>query len=153
MKSYIISIAAASVISAITSMIAPEKWSKYVGIVTGLVITLCIGRPILEIMKAEVFEGIKFEHSSVGSYSHEEYRKEVISELQDRIAADVKSRLKEEFNKECDVEVTLRLNARNEITGIEDFVISGESIDSAAVGRLREVYGVKYVKKNTGKSE
>lgn len=36
MKAYIISIAVSTVISAVVTMITPEKWSKYVGIVTGL---------------------------------------------------------------------------------------------------------------------
>lgn len=145
MKAYIISIAAASIISAVTNMIAPEKWSKYVGIVTGLVITLCIGRPILDIMKADVFEELKFDYTVNTSYTHDEYRKEVITEMEKQIAYDVKSRLKNEFNADCEVVATLCVNDNNEITGIEKFKITGGNIDTAAVGRLREIYDVQEV--------
>lgn len=142
MKTYIISIAIASVISAVMSMLAPEKWSKYVGVVTGLVITLCIGRPVLEIMKADVFEGLKFDYSSKTGYSHEEYRREVMAELEKQIAEDVKARLKKEFNADCDITVTLGVNEHNEITGIRKFKIVGDRLDSVARGRLRDIYEV-----------
>ena len=49
MKSYIISIAVCTVICAVVNMLTPENWKKYVGVVTGLVITLSIASPIIGI--------------------------------------------------------------------------------------------------------
>ena len=60
MKTYIISIAVSTVIAAVVNMITPEKWSKYVGIVTGLVVTVCIAQPVISLMHADVFEGFSY---------------------------------------------------------------------------------------------
>lgn len=145
MKSYIISIAVSSVISAVMTMAAPERWAKYIRVVTGLVIAVCIGKSILELMKTDVFEGLEFNYSQNVSYSHEEYRKEVISEMQNRIAEDVRKRLLDEFGTECKAEARLAVNDDNEIIGIDRLIISGGNLDSAAMGRLREVYDVKHI--------
>lgn len=153
MKGYIISIAAAAVISAVTAVTAPERWSKYVGIVTGLVITLCIGRPVLELMHTDVFEGLDYSFTPSVEYSDSEYRKKVISELETQVSDDVKARLDSEFGQDCEVETVLGVNPSGEITGVECISIYGGNIDSAAIGRLREVYGANYVKKITEKPE
>lgn len=145
MKAYIISIAAAAVISALVSIISPAKWNKYIGIVTGLVVVMCIGQPLLKLMRTNVFERIEYNVQAQQTAGEDDFRKELKEELSRRLADDVKNRLRAEFGVDCSVSVSVSVDEDGKIAGVESMRISGGNIDTAAVGRLREVYGVKKV--------
>lgn len=148
MRGYIISIAAATVISAVISMLTPQKWEKYVGVVTGLAVTICIGQPIIRILGSNSFDGFTYtaeQHSTEGSKI---FRDEVKKELEQRIENDAAERLRTEFDKECNVEVTADVSESGEVRGISSVLIGGDKVDAVVIGRMREVYGaaeVKYV--------
>lgn len=146
MKAYIISIAAAAVISAAMSMITPAKWSKYVGIVTGMAVVICIAQPLLELMHTNVFEEIEYNTSQSEVSGNFLLTNEIEKELKKRIEEDAQLRLKNEFRVDCSVEADISVNGEGQITGVERMTVRGGNIDSAAVGRLREIYGVKDVK-------
>jgi hypothetical protein len=82
MKAYIISIAVSTVISAVVTMITPEKWSKYVGIVTGLVVTVCIAQPIINLMHADVFEGFSYNVTANKSEGESVLYRQIKTELE-----------------------------------------------------------------------
>lgn len=145
MKGYIISIAGAAVLSAVVGMLSPDKWNKYIGIVTGLVITLSIGRPILSIMHTDVFGGFSFNDTAISSEGKELFYAELKSELERRIENDVRNRMMTEFGTECSADVEAEMNTDGQITGIGRITVYGAHLDNAAIGRLREVYGAAEV--------
>lgn len=158
MKAYIISIAVATVISAVVSMITPEKWSKYVSIVTGLVVTVCIAQPIISLVHADMFEGFSYKAEYSRSEGEKVLYSQIKEELEKRIADDAKQRLKTEFGKTCEAEAVVAMTENGEVAGVKTIFIYGDKIDAVAIGRLREVYGaeeVKYIgyKKTAQKSE
>lgn len=147
MKAYIISIAAAAVISAAVSIITPEKWTKYVGIVTGLVIVLCIAQPVLNLLRTNVFEGIEIDTQQMSTDGSSILFDEVRAELTARVEEDAAARLKTEFMLDCETEADIAVNEQGEITGVNSITVySKRGLDTAAAARLKEVYGASEVK-------
>lgn len=145
MKSYIISIAVSAIIAAVVNMISPDKWAKYTGIVTGLVVVLCIGRPILELANTDVFAGFSFDERVLSNEGEKEFRNEVKNELQRQLEGDIKTKVKDEFGRDCSASVTIGVNETGEITGVDKIIIYGRGFDNAVTGRLRELYGAKEI--------
>ncbi len=145
MKAYIISIAAASVISAVVTILTPKGWTKYVGIVTGLVVVMCIGQPLLQLMRTDVFEGFRYETEQTSENGTRMLMDEIKKELTERLEKDAEQKLKEEFGAECDVSAVVSVDSAGKICGIEEMTVTGGNIDNAAIGRLRDIYGVKKV--------
>lgn len=145
MRSYIISIAAAAVIAAVVNMIAPEKWSKYVGAATGLVVVMCIAHPLFAVFRENVFEGFSYEPQISAEAGEGMLRDEIKTELAKRVGEDASVRIKAEFGRDCRVEADISVNEDGEITGVESLRIFGDSIDTAVLARMREVYGVSEV--------
>ena len=157
MGTYIISIAAATVLSAAISILTPEGWGKYVGIVTGLVVMICIARPIISITGANFFDGFQGMEIKMSERHNNIYYDEVKRELEARINDDAKKRLKTEFNKNCEVKSEVAVTEAGTVKGVLKMEISGDKPDAVAIGRIREVYGadeVNYVgvKKTAQKS-
>lgn len=158
MKSYIISIATATIVSAVISMVTPEKWTKYVGIVTGLVVTICVANPILHLMRSDIFEGFTYNEPAHTSHDNGAFYKEVKKELEKKLSEDIKTRLKSEFNRDCEVYTEVLMSEDGQFKGVDKIHIYGDRTDAVMIGRLYEVYDaeeVKYVgdKKVTQKQE
>lgn len=158
MKSYIISIAVASVISAVITMLTPKGWEKYVGMVTGIVVVMCIGQPLLQLMRTDVFEGFRLETRQNAEEGDNGLRDEIRKDLTERIEKDAEQRLRRDFGAECAVSAVVSVNRAGQITGVERMTIYGGNLDNIAIGKLREIYGVKEVElvgaeKNTAKQE
>lgn len=158
MKEYILSIASAAVISAIMSIITPSKWSKYVGIVTGMTVVVCIGQPLLKLLNTDVFEGFQYEVSQSSKAGEDALFEQIQTELENRIEEDAELRLKTEFNADCDVEAQISINGDGKVEGVKSITIYGTRVDAVAFGRLHELYAPKEVRyggaeKNSSKSE
>ena len=100
MKTYILSIAVTTVLSAIMNMLTPEKWSKYVSVVTGLVVMLCIAQPIIGIMKNDAFTEFSYTVNSSQTEGEKVLYDQIRSELEGRINGDIKERLERDFDRE-----------------------------------------------------
>lgn len=145
MKGYIISIAAAAVISAVVNMIAPDKWAKYVGIATGLVIVMCIAAPLYDVIGGTDKFEFTYESEVSEEMGSDMLRDEIKRELTERVENDAAERLKSEFGKNCTVKATVGVNEKREITGVSEIKVYGDKIDNIAAARLREVYGTEAV--------
>ena len=148
MKAYILSIAVSAIIAAAVNMISPDKWAKYTGIVTGLVIVLCIGRPILELADTDAFAGFRFDETVLSNEGEKEFRGAVKMELENQLEGDIKARVKNEFGRDCTTDVIIGVNDSGEITGVDKIIIYGKGFDNAVTGRLRELYGAKEIVTN-----
>ncbi len=142
MKEYILSIIGAAVLSSFASMLSPDKWRKYIGVVTGLVVISCIIAPIAKFSKADMFKG--FEYIETGADYGYEMQEEIIrEEMSKSIGEDISKRLYDEFGIKVTAAASVAINEKNEITGIEKIKIKGGRLTSAQIIRLCEVYGVK----------
>ena len=141
MGAYIIGIVGATVISAVISVLTPEKWDKYVGVVTGIVITLCIARPIISLMNDDVFTGVSDQNQTKITEGTEVFATEIKKEMQSKIAIDVKERLKTEFGKTCVARADVSVTPEGRVLGVEVISVRGDKIDAVAKSRLREIYG------------
>lgn len=146
MRAYIISVAGAAMFSAVINMLSPERWSKYIRVLTGLVVALSIGRPILGIIDKDVFSELQTES---GSGAADEgtalFYAGLYEELESRIEGDIKERLADEFGADCGVEVGLSKAEDGRITGVRRITVSGGHLDNIAAARLREIYGAEEV--------
>lgn len=146
MKAYLISIIVATLISAIINIITPEKWTKYVGVVTGIVVTVCIAQPIINIMRADVFGGISYTLKQSSNDGEKVLYSHIKEEMEKRISADVEARIKRDFGKECKAKTEITITENGEVKGVKAITISGDKIDNIVIGKLREVYAPKEVK-------
>lgn len=140
MKDYIITIVGAALLGAAADIISPEKWRKYVSLITGFIIISCIISPISKIVKTDIFTGFD-EYEEKIDYERLQ-RDEVMRQTQNRIAEDVKSRIKTEFGYTVTVQVVLQINTDGKLGGVEKIVIEGTQKNPAITKRLCEVYGI-----------
>ena len=145
MGAYILAIVGATVIAAIISVLTPDNWDKYVGIVTGIVITLCIARPVPGLMNKDIFADvtdIKTQNSVNGEML---FKEEVKKELESKIAMDVKEKLKTEFGRDCVARVEIGVTANGDVLAVDRISVRGDKIDAVAKSRLREIYGAREI--------
>lgn len=144
MKAYILTIIGATLLSAYASNLAPESWRKYVRIITGLVLIICILSPIKSLVSTDLFED--FDIAEIGGVEGKTQEEIVVSELGKRIEDDIAARMKKEFDLNVSAEVTISVNEAGEIEGVKEIRTSGDALTNAAKSRLCEVYGVTEVK-------
>lgn len=143
MKTYILTIISAAVLSAFAINLSPEKWKKYIQLVTGLVVIICILSPIKSIITEDIFGDMAdIDYSIAEGVSQAELVKE---ELKSRVEDDAKKRLLEEFGINASVSVEISVNDSGEIEGVKKISVSGARLTAAAKARLCEVYGVSEV--------
>ena len=140
MKTYILTITGAAVLSSFASVLTPEKWRKYTGIITGLVIISCVAAPLAKLSKTDLFSGFEAIENEE-EYSRSLQTEIVKEELEKRIGNDIETRLNTEFGITVSAGVSVVINENNEITGIEKIVISGKRLTKTASARLCEIYG------------
>lgn len=157
-KSYILSVAVTAVISSIISMLSPAKWSKYVGMITGLAVVICIGQPVFSLLNEDLFKNIQLQTEVIQTNGNNILNQEIKKELAKKVEEDIINRLKNEFALTVSVEADIAVNMAGEIEGIRKITVFGDKPDAAAVGRIRDIYGVREVvyggnKKNIKKTE
>lgn len=130
----------ATLLSAYASNLAPETWRKYVRIITGLVLIICILSPIKSLVGADLFGD--FDIKAVSGVEGKTQTELVAEELSERVEADIAERLKKEFGIRAKARVKISINDKSEITGVKEIRVSGDRLTPAAKIRLCEVYGV-----------
>ncbi|MBQ3427600.1 MAG: hypothetical protein IJH37_10760 [Clostridia bacterium] len=146
MRAYIISVAGAAVLSAVINMMSPERWSKYIGVLTGLVVAVSVGRPIFSLIDKDAFSRIGIESGTVTAESGtRSFYDEINKELGRRIEGDIKERLLSEFGADCEAKAELSIAPNGQVDGVRRIIISGGHLDNIAEARLREIYGAEEV--------
>lgn len=142
MKQYIITIIGATLLSAMANILSPDKWRKYISIITGFIIISCIISPISKLLDMDIFAGVDQFYDSRTDYESVE-RDLIVSRLEEEVAADIEKRLKAEFNEDAEATVQLYINENNEIERVSKIVIKGAEKSSVKTKRLCEIYGIK----------
>lgn len=143
MKTYILAIIGATLLSAYAANLAPQSWRKYVQIITGLVLIICILSPLKSLVGADIFG--EFDVSELKIAEGKTQTELIVQELSERVEADVEERLSREFNIRVAAEAEISVNERGEIEGVKKIRVSGDKLSAAAKARLQEVYGVTEV--------
>ena len=145
MGAYILGIVGATVIGAVISVLTPDKWDKYVGVVTGIVITICIASPLISLIDNDFF--VEFGDTDNRSVAEGPaiFAQEIKTEMESKIAMDVKDRLKTEFGRSCVARVEVNMSPQGEVLGVDLISVRGDKIDAVAKSRLREIYGAREV--------
>lgn len=146
MKVYIISIAVCTVICAVVNMLTPKNWTNYVGVVTGLVITLSIASPVIGIFGSDFLSGFSYTAKTNAQRGEAVLYNEIKTQLEERINDDAKTRLSEDFAKDCSVRTTVNMSDNGEVSGVKSIYVYGDRIDAVIVGKLREIYDAEEVK-------
>ena len=139
MRNYLMNIAGAIIITVFAEIMLPDKWSKYVKIITGIIIISAIASPVKDKINfdisAFVDEGEKYVKAG------EEYSNELIlSELEKNINSDCKQRIYEEFGVDAEVVCKIEVNEENEIVGVLEMRLEGNGISSSVINRIYEIY-------------
>ena len=143
MRGYFMMVVGAAVLSALASIMTPEKWRKYIQLVTGIVILCCITSPIAAFLGSDGGFSIP-EISSAADYDEDMHKDIVIEELRERIEEDIEERMKREYGAQIIAEVKIDINENNEIEGVTRIYIRGK-LNEAAKQRLCEIYGVDMI--------
>lgn len=144
MRDYLMNIAGAVIITVFADILLPDKWNKYVKIITGLIIISAIASPVKNKINFDISRF--FRESEQIQLQGEDYSKQLMKkELTDRINTDCEQRLKDEFNIPAIVSCKLSINEYNEITGVDIIEITAKGIDSKVIDRLNEIYAPKEV--------
>ncbi len=103
MKSYIIKVASCAILAALSDVITPKSFKKYINILTNSILLLVLISPILSFKGIEIpsFESEKIE---IYEYSIDD---EILNTLKTRIEEDIENRLLDEFNYPFNATVTL----------------------------------------------
>ena len=142
MKEYIITIVGATLLSAASAILAPEKWRGYVRIITGLVIISCIVAPVSSVVRSDIFN--EFEVNTESITEGESLQSElIVEELKKRVNEDIRARMDKEFNLSVTAQSEIRVNSDGAIEGVDSVRISGDKLTDRARARMCEVYGLK----------
>ena len=139
MREYIITIAGAALLGAMADIISPERWRKYVSLITGFVIITCIVTPVAQLMKTDIFSGFD-EREEIVNYEQVQL-KNVIEETEKRISEDVEKRIREDFGKNVKAKAILKINSDNKIEKVNKIIINSKP-DPKITKRMCEVYGI-----------
>ncbi len=142
MREYVLKIVGAAIIGTFSEYLVPGDWKKYIKLISGLLMLTVLLLPF----------GMNPERVFFESPSIEEYKKEgeqylldeVKSQLEASVELDAKNRVRDEFSKDVEVEVSLVTNSEGKIEKIEKIELIGEK-DEAITERLKFVYGTDAV--------
>ena len=103
MKEYILKVASCAILSALSDVIAPNGFKKYINILTNSILLLVLISPVLSFKGIEL-PSFESEKTEIYEYNVDE---EILSSLKTRIEEDIENRLKDEFNYSFKAMVTL----------------------------------------------
>ena len=136
MKDYIISIIGGAVLASLANTVSPDKWTKYVKIITGLMIISIIISPGAKLLDTDIFE----DYETAIEIDMNAQKKAVISELEKKISDDIKTRILNEFSENTEVKASLNVNDNYEIEGVNEISIWNAKNTKLIENRMNEVY-------------
>lgn len=143
MKGYLMSIVGAVLICIFTEIALPEKWGKYIKVITGLIIISTIASPLEKSFRLDFKE--YFDTREEIQINAQDYTINMIKkELENTIANDIKLRMSDEFGADILADVYVSLNEENKISGILKINLIG-NVNDLMVNRINEIYAPKEV--------
>ena len=143
MKSYILKIVGAALLSAFSEYLVPKEWQKYIKLLSGFIIISVLISPFSSDFSASFLDDFEFDSTFVSegeNLMHEKVR----AELEARIKNDIIQRVSEEFSQTVDATATVKTNSKGEIENVERIELKGKKNDNITE-RLKFVYGTEEV--------
>jgi len=144
MKAYILKIIGAAILAVFTDILSPSGWKKYIGIVTGIILLTVIISPVANWRDIDVMSGFETSDEIISS-GKTLYADTLRLEFSKKVANDVRERIKQEFDKETQVEVEIEVSSEGQIEKISKIIIRGKNLDSAVSDRVSYIYNVDEV--------
>lgn len=144
MKAYLIRIVAAALSAALSDVLVPQKWKKYTGMITGLFLLLALIQPITDFQKTDFFSDYALEDREV-SAGNEIYADLLRREFSEKIANDVRDRVRLEFSRDVSVETELLLDDQGNLEKICSITIHGNKLPEKIRERISYVYDAEEV--------
>ena len=143
MKSYLMRIIGAVIISIFTEIALPEIWSKYTKIITGLIIITAIAAPLEKAFDLDFKK--YFDTPQKLEMSAQDISITLIKEeLEKNVEKDINQRMIDEYNKHITSEVCVKTNEENKISGILSINLIGD-VSDLMVNRIKEIYAPEEV--------
>lgn len=143
MKTYLMRIIGAVLISIFTELALPEKWDKYTKIITGLIIITSIASPLKKTLNLDFKK--YFNTPEKLEVNAQEYSVSLIKEeLEKTVSNDIKQRMSDEFNTDIFADVCVKINEENKISGILSINLIG-NVNDSIVDRINEIYAPEEV--------
>lgn len=143
MKSYLMRIIGAVLISIFTEIALPETWSKYTRIITGLIIITAIAAPLEKTFNLDFKK--YFNTPQELEINAQDFSLTLIKEeLEQTVEKDINQRMSDEFNKHITSEVSVQTNEENKISGILSINLIGD-VNDLMVNRIKEIYAPEEV--------
>ncbi|MEE0944759.1 MAG: hypothetical protein UIM24_04845 [Clostridia bacterium] len=135
MRAYICSVAAVAIMAALSDILIPKNWQKYISILTGAILLITLSSPLLKL------RGITLPSFSLPESEYYEYsvNSEIALSLEQSVEDDIRNRLEKEFGVVADSDVSLNI-IDEKIAGVQEIIIYSRE-DAAITSRLKEVYG------------
>ncbi len=140
MKGYIITVAVVAVSAALTDIIAPKEWSKYIKVIIGFLVLSVIVAPIAKFKKINI-------PSSLDTYnvSDEPLKDKVSKTLGNNIEKDIEERILDEFGIEVEAKVKIETDEKHNIKGVNAIEIKTRKNPTGMIDRLRNIYGCEQI--------
>ena len=141
MREYILSVATAAIISALSEVLIPKNWQKYAGLLTGALLLLTLIKPLMS------FRGIALPEFTVPQIEYTEYdtSSKVRNTLEENIEGDIKDRLKTEFKTVANADVRVSLDDDDKITGVLEIALDIRESQKISE-RLYEIYAPEKIR-------
>lgn len=141
MNSYMITLISAAVLSALVTILSPEKWRKYINIISGIMIVSVIASPLLQYKEVRLF----VEETGISDIDRYAQQVAVAEELKNRVQEDVLERIYNELKIKINAEVIIDVNENKEICGVREIKIWTQTHQKKIEKILKEVYSPKKI--------
>jgi len=138
MGEYIMTLIGAGIMCALSEIISPDKWHKYIQLFTGVLIAILIVSPVKNI-DMNVLDDISY---TAEAPDESILKKEVQHSLEERINTDITSRIKENFGCESVVKTDVISDSNGDITGIYSIEIETKASRNDVKRIICAVYGL-----------
>lgn len=136
MDKYLTTLITAAVLSAVAKNVSPERWQKYISVITGIMLVSVIVSPLFEFARIDLFKEFAYTEEINMLAQHEAVKEE----LEKRVSEDAKNRLTNELGGEYRVETELLINKNNEIEGVKEMIVWTKEKEAPARKILGTVY-------------
>ncbi len=119
MDKYLTTLITAAVLSAVAKNISPQRWQKFISIITGIMLVSVIVSPVFEIAGIDLFSEFSYSDETDMLAQH----KQVKEELERRVSEDAQKRLTDKLQGEYKVETELLVNSNYEIEGVKEMIV------------------------------
>ena len=136
MDRYLTTLISAAILSAVAKNVSPERWQKYIRLITGIMLVSVIVSPMFELAKIDLFEEFSYIDETNMLAQHEAVKEE----LEKRVSEDATNRLSKELGGQYRVQTDLLVNENNEIEGVKEMIVWTKEKEAPVTKILGAVY-------------